>query len=332
LIVTNRYQKCVALFGGLFIVKNMSSFKSAWQHTLTRAVSCRGVGLHSGLPVRLAFLPAPAGNGITFKRVDVTPTFSLPATHTFVEPSPLCTTLTDGTHKITTIEHVMAAFYGLGVDNAIIEVDAPEMPIMDGSSGAFVDLISKAGITRQQTPRIVLSVLRTVRVQEGDKWAELSPFNGLSLDITIDFESNAIGQQRAQVVLEDGTFTQLLSRARTFGFAHEVASLRALGLARGGSLENAVVVDGNAILNPEGLRVENEFVRHKMLDALGDLALAGHTIRAAFRAHKPGHYLTWRLLEEVFQDADNYSLDAYTPSNRRQSFIESSPDAGACYA
>jgi UDP-3-O-[3-hydroxymyristoyl] N-acetylglucosamine deacetylase len=280
-----------------------------WQHTLARSVSCTGVGVHSGAPARLTLEPAPANTGIVFVRSDKPAGENeITARYDLVSDTRLCSNLTNAHgHSIGTVEHVMAALAGCGVDNARVLVDGPEIPIMDGSSAAFVLLIQQAGLKEQAHKRKYIKLLREVRVEDaGGKWATLSPAELPSYGMEIEFASKAIGKQVREFTLLNDSFVTELGRARTFGFLHEVEQMRAMGLAKGGSLENAVVINGDAIMNEGGLRYEDEFVRHKLLDSVGDLALAGAPLLACFRSAKGGHALNNKLLRALFADAANW--------------------------
>jgi len=283
------------------------------RRTLKAAIGCVGVGLHSGRRVQLSLLPAPSGSGIRFRRSDTG--IEIPATFDQVVDTRLCTALgspTDLAARIGTVEHVMAALAGCGIDDAIVVVDGPEIPILDGSAAPFVFLIDCAGVVGQAGHAAAVDVLRPVRVQDGEgpeaAWAELLPSREDRLDIalSIDFPGTVIGRQSLAVRLTAQSFREDLADSRTFTLAEEVSRLRAAGLAQGGSLENAVVVDGPLVLNPGGLRRADEFVRHKALDVVGDLALAGAPIRGRFCGHKSGHGLNNRLLRKLFADPANW--------------------------
>lgn len=274
------------------------------RRTLKAPIGCVGTGLHSGRRASLTLRPASAGTGIVFRRVDLG--IEVPALFDHVTDTRLCTAIGDGPGRIGTIEHVMAALAGTGIDDAIVEVDGPEAPIMDGSAAPFVFLIDCAGIAATAAPRAAIEVLRPIRVEEpGGAFAELLPAREAAFDIEleIDFPNTAIGRQAKAVRLSPHAFRETLADARTFTLAEDVARLRAAGLAQGGSLANAVVVDGPLVLNPGGLRHPDEFVRHKMLDVVGDLALAGAPLRARFRGSRSGHALNNRLLRALFADA-----------------------------
>ncbi len=277
------------------------------QRTLKTSISCVGTGLHSGRRVRLTLRPMPSGRGIVFRRTDCGS--EVPARFDRVADARLATTLACPDHpgvSVGTVEHLLAALVGACIDNAAVELDGPELPILDGSASPWLFLIDCAGVVDQpEAPRRLIEVLRAVRVQDGEAWAELlppGPHDGLEMTASIDFTAAAIGRQSVSLRLTQESFRHELARARTFTLAEDVGTLRAAGLARGGTLENAVVVDGGRVINPAGLRMRDEFVRHKLLDAVGDLALAGAPLRARFRAHRPGHALHNRLLRALFAD------------------------------
>jgi len=273
----------------------------AAQCTLKSPISCVGVGLHTGQRVTLSFQPAPADHGIVFRRTDLG--IDIPARFDRVIDTRLCTVLGQDGVRVGTVEHVMAALAGCGIDNAVVELDGPEPPIFDGSAAQFVFLLDCAGKVVQDVPRPVIEILRPVRVNDGDGFAELRPgTTGLDMALSIDFTAVAIGRQALSLRLTPQSFRHELARARTFTLAEEIDQLRATGLAQGGSLDNAVVVDQARVLNPAGLRVPDEFVRHKLLDAVGDLALAGASLRGRFIAHRSGHTLNNRLLRALFAD------------------------------
>jgi UDP-3-O-[3-hydroxymyristoyl] N-acetylglucosamine deacetylase len=278
------------------------------QRTLKNPVSCTGVTLHGGHDVTLTLLPADADSGIVFHRIDVGA--AIPARWDYVVDTRMCTVLgnADGV-TVGTIEHLMAALAGCGIDNVEIELDGPEVPIMDGSSEPFVYLIECAGVVEQSAPRRVIRIHKEVEVAVGESAVSLKPGDCLDMHVEIQFESKAVRHQALSVGLMNGSFRKELSRARTFGFLHEVEQLRAAGLAKGGSLENAIVVNGDDILNEEGLRFEDEFVRHKMLDAVGDLYLAGAPIIGQFTGARCGHAANNALLRALFADKDAWSYD-----------------------
>jgi UDP-3-O-[3-hydroxymyristoyl] N-acetylglucosamine deacetylase len=274
----------------------------AQQRTLKSAIHCRGVALHSGARVSMTLHPAGPDTGIVFRRSDRAGAEIKAHWRNAVE-QPLCTRLDDGEGlSVATIEHLMAALAGIEIDNAVIELDGPEVPVMDGSAAPFVFLIECAGIVEQDAPRRAIKVLKPVMVGEPGRLASLAPDDGFSMSFAIDFASGAISRQDITIAVDPESFKSDISRARTFGFLHEVDQMRAAGLARGGSLDNAVVISGDQVLNREGLRYVDEFVRHKVLDALGDLYLAGAPIIGHFRGERSGHALNRRLLEALLSD------------------------------
>lgn len=273
------------------------------RRTLKAPIGCVGTGLHSGRRAALTLRPAEAGRGIVFRRTDLG--IDIPALFDRVTDTRLCTAIGEGEARIGTIEHVMAALAGTGIDDAIVEVDGPEVPIMDGSAAPFVFLIDCAGIATTAAPRTVVEVLKPIRVEDPTgAFAELRPAQeaAFDIDLEIDFPNTAIGRQGLALRLTPRAFREALADARTFTLAEDVARLRSVGLAQGGSLANAVVVDGPMILNPGGLRRPDEFVRHKILDVVGDLALAGTPLRGRFRGSRSGHALNNRLLRALFAD------------------------------
>nr|WP_228028681.1 UDP-3-O-acyl-N-acetylglucosamine deacetylase [Donghicola mangrovi] len=280
------------------------------QTTIRHSVSFTGVGLHSGQPARLTIRPASADHGIWFCRTDVIGCDPLiPARWDVAEHSPLCTKLVnkDGV-SLSTVEHVMAALAGTGIHNALIEIDGPEVPILDGSAAQFVRGIVKQGVRLLAEPLYAIEVLKPVFVQKGDATASLSPADSLRIDFEIDFVDAAIGHQQKTLHMANGTFVRELCDSRTFCRASDVEMMREKGLALGGTMENAVVVDGDEVLSPGGLRHTDEPVRHKMLDALGDLALAGAPILGLYRGYKAGHTLTNMLLRALFADPTAYRI------------------------
>ncbi|BDY06672.1 MULTISPECIES: UDP-3-O-acyl-N-acetylglucosamine deacetylase [unclassified Ferrimonas] len=284
------------------------------QRTLQRPVQATGVGLHSGDKVTMSINPAPVGTGIVFRRTDLTPVAEIPASAALVRETTLCTGLvSDEGHRIATVEHLMSALAGLGVDNAIIEVDAPEIPIMDGSASPFVFLLQTAGLVEQPASKQYLRIRKPIRVEEGDKWAEFRPHNGFKLNFAIDFDHPEIARSQQKMVMEfsSAEYIKQVSRARTFGFMRDIEYLRANNLALGGSMENAVVLDEFRILNPDGLRVEDEFVKHKILDAVGDLYLGGYAILGEFTAFKSGHALNNQLIRAVLENQEAWELVSF---------------------
>jgi UDP-3-O-[3-hydroxymyristoyl] N-acetylglucosamine deacetylase len=275
------------------------------QRTLKTLVSASGVGLHTGQKVRMTLRPAPADSGVIFRRVDLASPIDLPARADMVGETRLSSCLVRDGVKVYTVEHLMSALGGLGVDNVYVDIDAAELPIMDGSASPFVLLIQQAGIVEQQAPKRFLRVTRSVEVKEGDKWARLDPFEGYKLSFSIEFRHPVIERstQSVEVNFAETSYLKEIARARTFGFMHEVEDLRDSGLALGGGLDNAVVLDEYRVLNADGLRFADEFIRHKLLDAIGDLYLLGKPLLGAFSAHKSGHALNNRLLRALLAQA-----------------------------
>lgn len=274
------------------------------QQTLRHAIGLAGIGLHSGRPARVRLVPAFAGHGVWFRRTDVTDADNLiAAAWDNVVDTTLNTRLANAEGvSISTVEHLMAALSGCGIHNLLIEIDGPEVPIFDGSSLRFVNAIRKAGIQAQDEPIVALSVVRPVRVERGDAFAELVPADRFELDYTIEFDGTAIGRQSLGGCFANGAFLRELADCRTFCFRADVDAMQAQGLALGGNYDNAIVIDGNEVLSPGGLRRADECVRHKMLDAMGDLALAGAPMIGRYRGHKAGHALTNALLRKLFSD------------------------------
>ena len=275
------------------------------QRTLKSLIRASGVGLHTGQKVRMTLRPAPVDTGIVFRRIDLALPVDIPARAELVDEARLASTLVKADVKVHTVEHLMSAFGGLGIDNAFVDLDAPELPIMDGSASPFVLLIQQAGIEQQGAPKRFLRVTRRVEVAEGDKWARLEPYEGYRLSFSIDFRHPVIEKSTQAVAVDfaETSYLKEIARARTFGFMHEVENLRESGLALGGGLENAVVLDEYRVLNAEGLRFADEFIRHKLLDAVGDLYLLGKPLLGAFSAHKSGHALNNRLLRAALAEA-----------------------------
>ena len=274
------------------------------QRTLKNVIRATGVGLHTGDKVYLTLRPAAPDTGIIFRRVDLEQPVEIRACPHNVGDTRLSTTLVSGEVRVSTVEHLLSAFAGLGIDNAYVDVSAPEVPIMDGSAGPFVFLIQSAGVEEQNRPKRFIRIKRPVEVRDGDKYARFEPYDGFSVEFTIDFDHPAFHDRtkRASMDFSTSSFVKEVSRARTFGFLREIEALRQQGLALGGSLDNAVVVDEFRVLNEEGLRYEDEFVKHKILDAIGDLYLLGHTLIGAFKGHKSGHSLNNQLLRALVAD------------------------------
>ena len=288
----------------------MKGFIGARQTTLASEISLTGTGVHSGAPVSITLCPADGDTGIRFLLsngdADGTEIAADPRSVTGVT---LCTVLGDGNGaSIATVEHLLAALSGLGVDNALIEIDSSEVPIMDGSASRFVEAIDEAGLAELEAPRRFLKVLKRIAVEDAGAFGELTPNNGFHIDVEIDFDSPLIGAQRIEIDLNPGSFRRELSRARTFGFMKDVERLWAAGLALGASLENTVAIGDDRVINREGLRFSDEFVRHKALDAVGDLALAGAPILGSFRSYRGGHRLNALVLKALFADPDAWTM------------------------
>lgn len=280
------------------------------QRTLKNEIRATGVGLHTGQKVYLTLLPAAVDAGIVFRRVDLNPVVEIPAKASNVGDTTLSTTLIQDGVRVSTVEHLLSAMAGLGIDNAIIEVSADEVPIMDGSAGPFVFLIQSAGIVEQNAPKKFIRIKKPVTVQDGDKVASFLPFEGFKVSFTIDFDHPVFRGRKldATVDFSSTSFVKEVSRARTFGFMHEIEYLRSKGLAKGGSVDNAIVVDKFRILNEDGLRYEDEFVKHKVLDAIGDLYLLGTSLIGEYKAHKSGHGLNNKSLLELIKQEDAWEM------------------------
>ena len=280
------------------------------QRTLKNTIRATGVGLHSGEKVYLTLKPAPVDSGIVFCRTDLTPSVDIPARAENVGETTMSTTLVKGEAKVDTVEHLLSAMAGLGIDNARVELSAPEVPIMDGSAGPFVFLIQSAGLEEQEAPKKFIRIKREISVTEGDKYATFLPFNGFKVSFEIDFDHPAFKKrtQIASVDFSSTSFVKEVSRARTFGFMRDIEFLRSHNLALGGSVDNAIVVDENGVLNEDGLRYEDEFVKHKILDAIGDLYLLGNSLIGEFRGYKSGHALNNRLLRALMNETDAWEV------------------------
>lgn len=277
------------------------------QQTLLSTINCVGIALHSGKKVSLTLRPADVDTGIVFRRTDIAGSKEIAARWDNVVDTRMCTTIgNDDGVTISTIEHLMAALSGCGVDNVYVDVNGPEVPVMDGSAQPFVFLIECAGLQEQDAFRRVIEVIKPVRVEIDGKIAELVPSDTFSVEFEIDFENALVARQKISVTLVNGTFKKEVARARTFGFMHEVEQLRAAGLGLGGSLDNAVIVDGDKVLNEDGLRYDDEFVRHKVLDAVGDLYTAGGAILGSYKGVRSGHALTNQLLRALFSDQSTW--------------------------
>ncbi len=279
------------------------------QHTIAKPASLAGAGVHSGKPTRLTVRPAGAGEGIRFVRTDMGGAV-VPASALAVSTTMMGTNVTSGDASVATVEHFLAACAGVGVDNIIAELDGPELPIADGSSKPFVDLLLQAGVVEQNTPRRVLRILKQVEVRDGVKFARLAPAKGFEMQIAIDFPTTAIGRPTISFAMKPGAFARDIAWARTFGFKKDAEAMHAQGKALGASMDNTIVVDGDAVLNAGGLQAPDEFVRHKLLDVIGDLSLAGGAIEGLYEAEQPGHALNNKLLRAVFADESAFAWTA----------------------
>ena len=280
------------------------------QCTLRNTIRATGVGLHSGEKVYLTLRPAPTDTGIVFRRVDLDPVAEIHACAKNVHETTLSTTLSEGGAKVSTVEHLLSALAGLGIDNLYVEVSAPEVPIMDGSAGPFVFLIQSAGIQEQEAPKQFIRIKKKIEVVEDDKTASFEPYEGFRVGFSIDFDHPVFRDQKQSAMIDFSTtsFVREVSRARTFGFMRDIEYLRSRNLALGGSMENAIVVDDYRILNEDGLRYEDEFVKHKVLDAIGDLYLLGKSLIGEFKGHKSGHGLNNKLLRELIRQPDAWEI------------------------
>lgn len=283
------------------------------QRTLKNVIRATGVGLHSGKKVFLTLRPAAPDTGIIFRRTDLDPVVEIPARAENVGDTSLSTSLSKDGERIATVEHLLSAFAGLGIDNAYVDVSAPEVPIMDGSAGPFVFLIQSAGFEEQDVAKRYIRIKKAIEVEDGDKRARFEPFDGFKVSFAIEFDHPFFHQSSkcAEIDFSTTSFVKEVSRARTFGFMRDVELLRERNLALGGSLDNAVVVDDYRVLNEDGLRYEDEFVKHKILDAIGDLYLLGHSLIGSFHGHKSGHELNNRLLRELLYNESAWELVSY---------------------
>jgi UDP-3-O-[3-hydroxymyristoyl] N-acetylglucosamine deacetylase len=288
------------------------------QRTLKSLVTASGVGLHTGRKVRVTMRPAEPDTGIVFRRIDLAIPVDIPARADLVGETRLSSCLVVDGAKVYTVEHLMSALGGLGIDNAYVDLDGPEVPIMDGSAAPFVLLLQQAGLVQQPAPKRFIRVLRSVEVRDGDKWARFDPYEGFKLAFSIDFKHPVIDRSTQSVAVDFGETSYLkeIARARTFGFMQDVENLRENGLALGGGLDNAVVLDEYRVLNAEGLRFADEFIRHKLLDAVGDLYLLGRPVLGAFSAHKSGHSLNNRLLRELLAEPSAYEMTVFERADR----------------
>jgi len=284
------------------------------QRTLKNSIRATGVGLHTGKKVLMVLKPAPVNTGVVFRRTDLDPVAEVPAHAQNVGETMLGTTLIYGDTKVSTVEHLLSAFAGLGIDNAYVELSAAEVPIMDGSAGPFVFLLQSAGVEEQSAPKRFVRILKELQVSDGDKWARFAPYDGFRVNFEIEFD-HPIFKKRSQTASMDFSTTSFLreiSRARTFGFMRDLEFLRSRNLALGGTMDNAIVLDDYRILNEDGLRYEDEFVKHKILDAIGDLYLLGHSLIGEFSGHKSGHALNNQLLRAMIADETAWEEVTFT--------------------
>lgn len=280
------------------------------QRTLKNVIRATGVGLHSGEKVYLTLRPAPVNTGVVFCRVDLDPPVEIPARADLVSETSMCTSLNQDGVRVATIEHLMAALAGMGIDNVYVDISAAEIPIMDGSAGPFVFLLQSAGIVEQGAAKRFIRIKHPVEVRDGDKWVRFEPFDGFKVTMTIDFDHPAFKNrsQRAELDFSTTSFVKEVSRARTFGFLSQIEAMRARNLALGGSMDNAIVIDDYRVLNEDGLRYEDEFVKHKVLDAIGDIYLLGSSLLGAFSGYKSGHALNNQLLHALFADQSAWEM------------------------
>ncbi|MHB1174529.1 MAG: UDP-3-O-acyl-N-acetylglucosamine deacetylase [Sulfuriferula sp.] len=294
------------------------------QRTLKNVIRASGVGLHTGEKVLMTLRPAAPDTGVVFRRIDLASPVDLPVSAELVGDTRLCSTLDNGQASVATVEHLMSALAGLGVDNVYVDLDGPEVPIMDGSASSFVFLLQSAGIETQNVAKKFVRIKETVEVVEGDKWVRFEPFDGFKINFTIDFKHPVFEKSGQEITLDfaNTSYIKEVSRARTFGFMQEVEWLRANGLALGGSLDNAIVMDEFRVLNNDGLRYEDEFVKHKVLDAIGDLYILGHPIIGAFNAYKSGHALNNRLLRTLLQTQSAWEYVSFEDEARAPAGIQ----------
>ena len=297
------------------------------QRTLKNMIRATGVGLHTGEKVYLTLRPAAPDTGIVFRRTDLPQPVEIKAEPYAVGDTRLSSCLEKGGVRVSTVEHLMSAFAGLGVDNAYVDVTAPEVPIMDGSAGPFVFLLQSAGIEEQSAAKQFIRILEPVEVKEGDKWVRFEPHNGFRLDLSIDFSHPVFDRSRQSVSVDFATtsYVKEVSRARTFGFMQDVETLRSQGLALGGSLDNAIVMDEYRVLNSDGLRYDDEFVKHKVLDAIGDLYLLGHPLIGAFSGYKSGHALNNQLLRRLLEERQAWERVSFERAEDAPAFLAWQP-------
>lgn len=288
------------------------------QRTLKNVIKATGITLHGGERAELTLCPAPINTGIYFRRVDLNPIVEIPALAEYVGDTTLSTTLVKDTTRVSTVEHLLSAFAGLGIDNAFVDVTASEIPIMDGSAGPFVFLIQSAGIEEQNAPKRFIRIKRKIKLRDGDKWASFEPFDGFKVTFTIDFDHPLFKNTGKTTTLDFSSLSYVkeVSRARTFGFMADFEKLQAMNLARGASLDNAIAIDDYRVLNEDGLRYENEFVKHKILDAVGDLYLLGSSLVGAFSGYKSGHALNNKLLRKLLVERDAWEFVTFEDTKK----------------
>jgi UDP-3-O-[3-hydroxymyristoyl] N-acetylglucosamine deacetylase len=305
------------------------------QRTLRNSIRATGVGLHTGTKVLMTVRPAAADTGIVFLRTDLPGSALIPARAENVGETMLGTTIGSGAARVATVEHLLSAFAGLGIDNAQVDLNAPEVPIMDGSAGPFVFLLQSAGIEEQPVPKRFIRVKKPVRVQDGDKWAQFEPYEGFKVNFEIEFDHPIFKRriQSATMNFSTTAFLKEISRARTFGFMRDLESMRARNLALGGTLDNAIVLDDAGVMNEDGLRYEDEFVKHKILDAIGDLYLLGHSLIGEFSGHKSGHGLNNRLLRTLLADPEAWEEVSFERAEQAPiSYLQAQPSVAAALA
>jgi len=297
------------------------------QRTLKNVIRATGVGLHTGEKISLTLRPAPVDTGVVFRRVDLDPPLEIKASPENVGDTSLSTTLVSDGVRISTVEHLLSAMAGLGIDNAYVDVSAPEVPIMDGSAGPFVFLLQSAGIVEQNAAKRFIRINKSVEIKENDKWARFDPFDGFKVGFVIDFDHPVFkaGPQKAELDFSTTSFVKEVSRSRTFGFMRDFEALRSRNLALGGSLDNSIAVDDHRILNEDGLRYEDEFVKHKILDAIGDLYLLGHGLIGAFSGYKSGHALNNKLLRKLIQEVEAWEEVTFEDGEETVPIFYSSP-------
>ena len=298
-----------------FVSPTIASGSFPWQTTISKPKSFSGIGLHSGNLINVKLKPGKENSGIVFVRTDIdkkTKDCSIKANYKNVSDTSLCTTIENEYGvKVSTIEHLMAAFNGIGIDNIIVELNGPEVPIMDGSSLPFIEIIESCGIKSLKAKRKFLKILKKIEVMVDDKYCSFTPGKNQKFSVEIDFDAEVVGKQSASTSLDNYNFKSFASNARTFGFMKDVEYMRSQGLGLGGSIDNCIIVDNNEVINPEGLRHENEFSRHKLLDAIGDVYTSGFRIEGSYKGLKCGHYINNLLLHELFKSSENYDIIEY---------------------